>query len=133
MWQSLLGVMVVELLGGEAFASTAPVPVFTFGKTSAKALLKHIWTLESFTLVPGFRFLCKDIHQLLCSALRLKKLNLVGILQKRGPNVDGSLDARDIVTSDKMCNTLEIFRCQIGQIHARISQGRSPNGQQASL
>lgn len=54
-----------------------------FGERSAKALLTHVGTLESFTLVPGFRFPSKDIHQLLCSAPRLKELNLVGTLQKR--------------------------------------------------
>ncbi|KAF9133439.1 hypothetical protein BGW39_009750 [Mortierella sp. 14UC] len=49
-----------------------------FGEASAKALLKHAATLESFSLVPGFRFPSKSIHELLCSASGLKKLDLIG-------------------------------------------------------
>ncbi|KAF9128174.1 hypothetical protein BGW39_005306 [Mortierella sp. 14UC] len=87
----------------------------SFGSCSADALFKHAPTIEIVRMESAPCFESQDIQQLLCSAPNLKELYLFG--QERGvENVDGCMDAHDIVASEWVCTELEVFGCEIGEI-----------------
>ncbi|KAK3848346.1 MAG: hypothetical protein J3R72DRAFT_428838 [Linnemannia gamsii] len=87
----------------------------SFGSGSSDALLKHASTLEIIRMESAPCFESQDIQQLLCSAPNLKEFYLFG-LERRPENVDGCLDAQDIVESEWVCTELEVFGCEIGNI-----------------
>ncbi|KAF9082667.1 hypothetical protein BGX23_012224, partial [Mortierella sp. AD031] len=85
-----------------------------FGPKSIKALLEHAPTLEVFRLQGYPLFGSKDIQQLLCSAPNLKELDLIPLDRRYESGQENcSLDARDMVESEWICISLEVFGCQI--------------------
>lgn len=86
-----------------------------FGPLSAAALLDHryVSTLENLFVdqCPGFA--SQDIHRLLYSAPRLRRLMLMSMPFQSGH--DAHLHARDLIESDKqwVCRSLDEFSCQI--------------------
>ncbi|KAF9909037.1 hypothetical protein EC991_009098 [Linnemannia zychae] len=87
----------------------------SFGSRSADALFKHAPTIEIVRMESAPCFESQDIQQLLCSAPNLKEIYLFGH-ERRVENVDGCLDAHDVVVSEWVCTELEIFGCEIGEI-----------------
>ncbi|KAF9906596.1 hypothetical protein EC991_000472 [Linnemannia zychae] len=68
-----------------------------FGIESTTALLKHASTLENLCLEGAMGFRSQDIHQLLCSAPRLKRLRLVS----------------EGLSRQWVCQSLEYFACEL--------------------
>ncbi|KAF9092699.1 hypothetical protein BGX29_010330 [Mortierella sp. GBA35] len=87
----------------------------SFGSAPAEALLKHAPTLEIVRMEGAYAFPSKAIHQLLCSAPKLKELHLLGE-ERVLDNLDRWMDAHDVDESDWACTSLEIFGCEIRNI-----------------
>ncbi|KAG0206427.1 hypothetical protein BGX33_007435 [Mortierella sp. NVP41] len=102
-----------------------------FGPKSAQALFKHASTLEVIRMENVFQFESERIHRLLCSALNLKELHLIGDRRDADETKAGQ-DARDMVKSDWVCLSLEVFGCEIFNIIrpdiSRTIEGDAPIG-----
>lgn len=89
-------------------------PHVEFESKSLDALLAHIGpTLETVRFDTDSSISGSQIHQLLCSAPKLKQAYFSGDHQSME---GGWMDAREIVDSEWACLDLEVFGCRIGNI-----------------
>ncbi|KAF9904573.1 hypothetical protein EC991_002562 [Linnemannia zychae] len=86
-----------------------------FGPRSTLALFRNTATLEFVRMEGAAFFGSKNIQRLLCSAPKLKELNLLRPAWS-GCKDDGHIEALDMVESEWVCTNLEVFECEIGGI-----------------
>ncbi|KAH7048098.1 hypothetical protein BKA57DRAFT_464127 [Linnemannia elongata] len=91
-------------------------PRSPFGSLSTAALLEHVSTLENLLMDKCPGFLSRDVHRLLCSAPRLRRLMLMSLSSQSGNGAHlHAHDLMDISSSKQQwaCRSLEEFSCEI--------------------
>ncbi|KAF8934775.1 hypothetical protein BGZ47_010215 [Haplosporangium gracile] len=81
-----------------------------FRDLAVKALIKHAATLEIFRLDGNYACYEEEINQMLCS---LPNLKVFYIGTSREDMRGGSLCAKEMVSSEWVCDNLEVFGCGI--------------------
>ncbi|KAG0371619.1 hypothetical protein BGX24_001428 [Mortierella sp. AD032] len=87
--------------------------LFNFRDQAFEALCKHTSTLEVFRIEVNSLLDSHQTNHLLCSAPNLKEIYFAWNYELAWGS---RMDARAIVQSDWICNNLEVFACQIGEI-----------------
>ncbi|KAF9133934.1 hypothetical protein BGW39_008567 [Mortierella sp. 14UC] len=102
-----------------------------FERVSTQALLKHASTLENLYLDGAIGFHSRDIHKLLCSAPRLKRLQ--HMTNGRRNTYDARLESADLTDifsfapTQWVCQSLEYFACQINMPRPDLEQNAMVN------